>query len=407
MKKLRPYQEKAVQELKKHNKGKVIFPTGAGKTVVMLEDAKQRIQSSNSALTFVIVAPKILLSTQLEIQFKSYLKGEDIFCTRVHSGEHGVTKIEELNLLNTIFKKAGKHHLLFTTYQSLTKINNSGIGIDFCYFDEAHHSTKKSNFVGVAQTSHISKNTFFFTATPKHNDTETSMCNSTVYGGNIITVPATDLVSNGYIIPPRVQTYVSESTRTKENAAFVDSENVINFLDSVDIENPKVLVASYSTRVIMDMITETDLLEILKERGFTIFHITSKYGAFIENKSVSRELFFKKLDELGAQEDSKFIVFHHSIISEGIDVSGMNCALLLRNLPYVDMAQTIGRVIRMNKEDYQDIENGKIKPGDFNNYRKPFGVVAVPVQNNFGHLIEKKLQSVVDTIFIKGETLVA
>lgn len=407
MKKLRPYQEKAVQELKKHNKGKVIFPTGAGKTIVMLEDAKQRIQSSNSSLTFVIVAPKILLATQLEIQFKSYLKNQDIFCTRVHSGENGVTKIEELKQINYLFKKAGKHHLLFTTYQSLTKINNSGISIDFCYFDEAHHSTKKSNFVGVAQTSTISKNTFFFTATPKHNDTETSMCNSTVYGGNIITIPATDLVNGGYIIPPRVQTYESESTRTKENAAFVDADNVVNFLNSIDIENPKVLVASYSTQVIMDMFTETELLETLGERGFTIFHITSKYGAYVDNKSVSREVFFKRLDELGSQEDARFIIFHHSIISEGIDVSGMNCALLLRNLPYVDMVQTIGRVIRMNKKDYQDIENGSIKPGDFTKYRKPFGVVAVPVKNNFGHVIEKKLQSVVDTIFIKGETLVA
>jgi superfamily II DNA or RNA helicase len=407
MKKLRPYQEKAIQELKKHNKGKVIFPTGAGKTVVMLEDAKQRIQSSSVPLTFVIVAPKILLSTQLETQFKSYLKDQDIFCTRVHSGENGVTEIEELKQINSVFKKAGKHHLLFTTYQSLTKINSSGISIDFCYFDEAHHSTKKSNFVGVAHTSTISKNTFFFTATPKHNDTETSMCNSTVYGGNIITIPATDLVNGGYIIPPRVQTYESESARTKENAAFVDADNVINFLNSIDIENPKVLVASYSTQVIMDMFTETELLETLEERGFTVFHITSKHGAYVDNKSVSREVFFKKLDELGAQEDAKFIVFHHSIISEGIDVSGMNCALLLRNLPYVDMVQTIGRVIRMNKKDYQDIENGSIKPGDFSKYRKPFGVVAVPVKNNFGHVIEKKLQSVVDTIFVKGETLVA
>jgi superfamily II DNA or RNA helicase len=407
MKRLRPYQKKAIQELKKHSKGKVVFPTGAGKTVVMLEDAKQRIDASSSPLTFVVVAPKILLSTQLETQFKSYLKGKDIFCTRVHSGEGGTTDIKEIKLYNKLFTAKGKHHLLFTTYQSLPKINASGIQIDICYFDEAHHSTKKSNFVGVAQTSHTSKNTFFFTATPKHTDNESSMCNSTVYGGNIISIPATDLVSGGYIIPPKIQTYESESVRTKENAALVDSENVVTFLNSIDIEYPKVLVAAYSTQVIMDMFTETDLLEILKEREFTLFHITSKHGAYIGDKSVSREVFFKTLDELGAQEDAKFIAFHHSIISEGIDIAGMNCALLLRNLPYIDMVQTIGRIIRMNKEDYQDIENGVIAPGDFQNYRKPFGVISVPVKNNYGTAIERKLQGVVDTIFVKGETPVA
>jgi superfamily II DNA or RNA helicase len=406
MRKLRPYQEKAIIELKKHNKGKVIFPTGAGKTIVMLEDAKQRIESSVEPLTFVIVAPKILLATQLESQFQSYLKDKNIYCTHVHSGEGGTTKSSVVKSTDNLIKSLGKHHFIFTTYQSLTRINESGVGIDFCYFDEAHHSTKKSNFVGVAHTSHISKNTFFFTATPKHNDTETSMCNSTVYGGNIITIPATELVSGGYIIPPKIQTYISECTRTKDNAAFVDADNIINFLNSIDLEHPKVLVASPSTQVIMDMFTETELLTTLHDRGFTVCHITSKYGAVIDNKSVSRQIFFKTLEDLGSKEHAKFIVFHHSIISEGIDIPGMNCALLLRNLPYIDMVQTIGRIIRMNKQDYKDIEDGLIVPGDFSSYRKPFGIVSVPIKNNFGDVIERKLQAVVDALFVRGETLI-
>lgn len=409
MKHLRPYQAKAIDILKKHSKGKVIFPTGAGKTIVMLEDAKQRILSSDKPLNFVIVAPKILLAAQLASQFQSYLKDQDIYISHVHSGENGTTDVNHIKVGCQVIKSIGKHHFIFTTYQSLPRINDAGIEIDFCYFDEAHHSTKKSNFVGVAQTSYTSKNTFFFTATPKHNDTESSMCNSRVYGGNLISIPATDLVSDGYIIPPQIRTYTAETARTKDNAPFVDAENVINFLNSIEdeIQNPKVLVASPSTQVIVDMFSETELLLELAARNFTVCHITSKYGAIINNHKVSREEFFEQLNTMGADDNARFIIFHHSIISEGIDIAGMNCALLLRNLPYIDMVQTIGRIIRMHKQDYQDIQNGLIIPGDFSKYRKPCGIVSVPVKNNYGDAIARRLQVIVDAIFVRGETPVA
>jgi len=59
-------------------------------------------------------------------------------------------------------------------------------------------------------------------------------------------------------------------------------------------------------------------------------------------------------------------------------------------------------VIRMNAEDAQDIAAGKIQPGDLGNYRKPFGFVTVPIYGNYGAQIQKRLQSVVDSIFVHG-----
>ena len=403
---LRPYQKKAVNALQSHRKGKVTFPTGAGKSLVMMEDAKQRIQSSSSPITFVIVAPKILLATQLASQFKSYLSEFDIYISHIHSGEGGSTDIEHIKITNQLVKNLGKHHLFFTTYQSLSRLNEINLHIDYCYFDEAHHSTKESNFVGVAQTSHTSKNTFFFTATPKHNDKSSSMDNSDVYGGNICTIPAKELVDGGYILPPEIVTYEFEATRNKDNSAFVDADSVVKFINSIDIENPKILVASPSTQVIMDMFTETELLVELANRNYTVMHITSKYGPIVNGKKVSREEFFSTLNRLGNDDTERFIVFHYSILSEGIDCPGLSHALLLRNLPYIELVQTIGRILRMNRQDYQDIQNGLIKPGDFKSYRKPSGVIAVPVENNYGAAIAKRLQTVVNHIFVEGETLV-
>ena len=296
--KLRPYQVTALEALKQHNKGVCVLPTGSGKTTIFLEDVKNRLENATGLMNIVVVAPKILLASQLASQFKSYLEDFDnIFITDVHSGENGITKPSAIHTTNYMIRGMNLHHILFTTYKSLPRILEAGIPIDVAIFDEAHHSTTESNFVGVAQTSMMSKNTYFFTATPKHTKTKTSMCNSSVYGGTIVSVPANQLVEDGYILPPKVMTYKSEAFRTKDNACFVDAENVLNFLNEIDIDNPKVLVASPSTKVIADMLSQTDLIQQLQDMDFQILHITSKYGPVVNGKKVSREVFFETLSQ--------------------------------------------------------------------------------------------------------------
>jgi hypothetical protein len=66
------------------------------------------------------------------------------------------------------------------------------------------------------------------------------------------------------------------------------------------------------------------------------------------------------------------------------------------------MAQTIGRVIRMNREDTADIANGKIAAGDVAMYRKSTGYVTVPVFKNYGAPTIKRLQAIVNTVFVDG-----
>jgi hypothetical protein len=155
------------------------------------------------------------------------------------------------------------------------------------------------------------------------------------------------------------------------------------------------------------MFTESDLLQRLNDMGYTIMHITSKHGAYIDKKKVSREVFFDTLNEFGADPDKKFIVFHYSIMSEGISIHGLTHCIMLRNLPLIEMAQTVGRIIRVHKDDRQAIASGKMKPGEFAFYKKPFGTITIPVNNNYGDRIAKQLQNVIDTIFVKGEVLAA
>ena len=118
-------------------------------------------------------------------------------------------------------------------------------------------------------------------------------------------------------------------------------------------------------------------------------YITSKTGAVIDGKKVDRESFFNKLNEWGKDPEKKFIVMHHSILSEGISVKGLEAALFLRNMDYITISQTIGRVIRKGDET------------------KEFGLVVVPCYDRVGISTSKKVNAVVDTIFNKGEAAVS
>ena len=66
------------------------------------------------------------------------------------------------------------------------------------------------------------------------------------------------------------------------------------------------------------------------------------------------------------------------------------------------MAQTIGRVIRVHSDDRKAVADGLIPAGAFNLYKKQYGQESVPTGYKRGDAIEKRLQNVVNQIFIDG-----
>ena len=65
---LRPHQKQAIQAMIDNDKGQVIVPTGGGKTICMIQDAKREFESE-ACSTIVVVAPRILLANQLSAEF--------------------------------------------------------------------------------------------------------------------------------------------------------------------------------------------------------------------------------------------------------------------------------------------------------------------------------------------------
>ena len=397
---LRPQQQQGINAMQKHQYGQIIAPTGAGKTFMMIFDAMRRMKESVTPMTFVICAPRILLAEQLSSEFLEFIDNVNVL--HVHSGETHHNSTTKPHVIASWDSIVENHKLIFTTYNSLRRVNQSGINVDVIYFDEAHNGTRTDFFETICACE--AKNRYFFTATPKHRRV-TGMNNKFIFGQVIANISAPELVEQGNILPPTICIHEVDYERQKGmSAADDDATNLINMIDEMDAESAqKVLVAAPSSKVLWQMLSGTRVLQDLAVRGFDVLHITSKYGAYINRTKVDRETFFDTFNAWGKDPNRKFIIFHYSILSEGINVHGLTHTILLRNLPIVEMAQTIGRVIRLNKEDAKDIADGKIPAGKFELYRKSTGYVTVPVFKNHGKKTQRRLEEVVNTIFVKGE----
>ena len=82
---LRDHQLAILNTLQENRKGQVIVPTGGGKTICMIEDAKYQFAENSLPKTMVIVAPRILLAQQLCEDFLELI--DDVDVLHVHSGE--------------------------------------------------------------------------------------------------------------------------------------------------------------------------------------------------------------------------------------------------------------------------------------------------------------------------------
>jgi predicted helicase len=409
---LRPHQQRALDALANYLKGQVVMPTASGKTNVAIFDALREFQK-DAPQTIVVVAPRIILANQLSSEFLEHIT--NVAVLHVHSGEthhYSTTKPWEIQMWDSIVRTAfnpdaPKHKLIFTTYNSLQRLQQADIHVDTIYFDEAHNSVQRHFFPATEHFASAADRCYFFTATPKHSATisKPGMNDAAVYGNVICNVPAPELVDGGFIVPPKVVVQQFEMLSKGQIVADVDCENLIQTIDAQEVG--KVLICSKATKQIVSLVSETDFCTQLEERGFSWMYITSKTGAVIDGQKVNREVFFDTLSAWGKDDSKKFVVLHHSILSEGINVSGLEAVLFMRSMDYIGISQTIGRVIRLHKDDAEGLSSGRIAPGALVDYTKSFGLVCIPVYSSVGVSTARKVQAVVDTVFNQGQPAIS
>jgi len=387
---LRPHQKRIVDRMLAYDKGQIIVPTG-GKTICMIQDIIHQ-HAVPIGTTSVVVAPRILLAEQLCSEFLEILNTTYTHVMHVHSGEthhYSSTKPEQIHLFANTARAAGENVIIFTTYNSLERIQQADIEVNNIYFDEAHNSVKRNFFPATEHFSAAADRAYFFTATPKHSLTvsKPGMNLPEVYGQVLCNVPAPELVEGGFILPPKV---VVKSLPMVKGRKVVFAEDCDNLLETID-ENgiSKTLICARTTKQIVGLISHSNFCAELAQRGYSWMTITSKTGAIIDGKKVNREQFFETLNAWGKDSSKKFVVIHHSILSEGINVNGLEAVIFMRNMDYIGISQSIGRVIRLSDKS------------------KTFGLVCVPTYDSVGISTARKVQAVVDVVFNQGQPAIS
>ena len=374
-----------------YNKGQVIVPTGGGKTLTMIVDTQRRHDVINNGTTTVVVAPRILLAEQLCSEFLEIIDTAHTHVMHVHSGEthhFSTTKSEKIAMFNNVARTAGENVIIFTTYHSLHRVVDADIEVNTIYFDEAHYSVQRHFFPATEFFAENADRCYFYTATPKHSLTPKKPgMNWSVYGQVLVNVPAPELVEGGYILPPKV---VVKQLPLIKGRKVMYAEDADNLLETIDDNNiSKTLICARTTKQIMGLISQSDFCVQLAQRGYSWMTITSKTGASIDGKKVDREKFFDTLNAWGKDSSKKFVVIHHSILSEGINVNGLEAVIFMRNMDYIGISQSIGRVIRLGGES------------------KTFGLVCIPTYDSVGISTARKVQAVVDVVFNQGQPAIS
>ena len=392
---LRPHQDRILDRMLAYNKGQMIVPTGGGKTLTMIVDTKRRHDVINNGTTTVVVAPRILLAEQLCSEFMEVIDPNNsdpyLHVMHVHSGEThftSTTKAEKIHLYASCARTMGENVIIFTTYHSLHRVMEADIEVNTIYFDEAHNSVQRNFFPATEFFAENADRCYFYTATPKHSLTlKKPGMNWSVYGQVLVNVPAPELVEGGYILPPKVVVKKLDIIKGRKVMYAEDCDNLLETIDDNNID--KTLICARTTKQIMGLLSQSDFCMQLAERGYSWMTITSKTGAIIDGKKVNRDEFFNTLNTWGKDPEKKFVVIHHSILSEGINVSGLEAVIFMRNMDYIGISQSIGRVIRLGSTE------------------KTFGLVCIPTYDTVGISTAKKVQAVVDVVFNQGQPAIS
>ena len=383
---LRPHQKRILNSMLAYDKGQVIVPTGGGKTICMIQDVVENCKYIDNGMTTVVVAPRILLAEQLCSEFLELIDTTHTHVMHVHSGEtdhYSTTNADNIHVFTNTARAEGENVIIFTTYHSLHRVMEADIEVDNIYFDEAHNSVQRNFFPATEYFAENTNRCYFFTATPKHSLAASKPgMNWSVYGQVLCNVPAPELVEQGYILPPKVVVKQLPMIKGRKVMFADDCDNLIETIDDNDID--KTLICARTTKQIINLLTHSDFCLQLAERGYSWMTITSKTGAIIDGKKVNRDVFFDTLNTWGKDKTKKFVVLHHSILSEGINVSGLEAVIFMRNMSYIGISQSIGRVIRLGGSE------------------KTFGLVCIPTYDRVGISTAKKVQAVVDVVFNQG-----
>lgn len=405
-----------------NQKGKIVLPTGTGKTLIECEIVRRYIVQSQAKGIFPVIkinSPRILLCIQIFEEIFAYLNSYNMRAKYVNfnSGRSDETTYVEslrarggnyLSLVSTTstegIKKASDEAksqnvplIVISTYHSSEKL--MGLCPTLTIHDEAHNLVSRE-FCHCATLDSDAQ--FFFTATEKTEESEEGlgMNNTKIFGEMTYTKSAREMIESGEMVPPYVHIVRAKNEKLidfdnldKDYRALIKSvtEAFSQHQDKLREESAepsrigaKVLVVCQGQEALIEMFNTSFLSEFKKENPrIHIFALSSDFGLYYNGDRTSSPVttskkseFINKLKALKPEDQA--IIFHVDMLGEGIDIPSMTGIMPFRNCELCKLVQNIGRASRLHPEDRQRFYNGEISPTDRTKWIKPHSWVIIP-----------------------------
>lgn len=365
--KLRNHQQQALEKIintiKAGNglaRGRIVIPTGGGKTFVEAAALQYQIQSNQVNKIHLVVAPRILLLHQLIDEYRLFADN-NFNIVAFHSGNYE-PDAESLALLGKVRNTMSKSEIhaakqdavfrnrplvVFSTYHSMSKLES--IEFDTLLADESQFCVAEGYHRVIKNIDARVK--LFFTATEKHtpSDLGRGLNNEKVFGERLHFTPPSELIDSGIILPPRLHFVYGKRCRTESDTTLHQVIEIAKAQSELTREMgfSKILFAMNKTAGVKVIEDNMDKIRKLFP-DHTVFTITSKTKAKINGVLVQRYNANGFMDQVKTCKSA--LIFHNDILSEGIDVDGITGVALMRSMEKAKLLQTIGRAVRIYKE---------------------------------------------------------
>lgn len=381
----KPHQQRALEEAKKYfvedksNKGKLVFPCGAGKSLTGYWITKEL----NSKSIIVAVPSLSLVKQTLEVYLRETVankesiewlcvcsdegigKNDDI---AIHTQDIGIPCVTDKKVIvDWLLKNQNKKTVIFTTYQSGKTIaeaaQTANFKFDLGILDEAHKTVgakdKLFSYLLFDKNISIDKR-IFMTATERRyagsSDKILSMDDLEMYGETFATMSFKEAIETGILSDYKIITL------------FISDEEVKQVIQKNAFVKPlgKEWDKETEARTLASLIALRKAMDEYPIHHAVTFHSSiAKSKSFEESQTVFSQAFsnFSKVDSFhvsGAMptairskivnefaSSNKAIITNAKCLTEGVDVPNIDCVLFADpRKSTIDIVQAVGRALR-------------------------------------------------------------
>lgn len=328
---LRGYQQDVVDDawraLQEKDNTLIVAPTGAGKTIMIAGCIERGIKQHG-------------VGKALVLQHRDELTGQNL--KKFKLATDGRYPVSMFDAKSKSFRGRVTFAMVQSLHRNLDRIKN----IDLIVIDEAHHAPSRTYLDIIERAREINPNLKLIgvTATPVRGDRKTlNKCFDNVC--HVIEI--SDMIANGYLVPPRTFKPVIPNLResvnaVRQTATEFDMNEVAAIVDK-DVVTDEVLrhwrerAGRLKTIVFCANVSHAEhVAEAFRKIGISCRCLHSKMA-----KSERRE-------NVAAFERNEFqVLVNVMVATEGFDDQRLECVVILRSCAHRStFTQIVGRVLR-------------------------------------------------------------